>query len=534
MSTPEIVRDLLRPEAYPWRPDMVDRVETHVSWVFLAGDRVVKIKRPVDLGFVDHTTLEARRQSCEDEVRLNRRLTDGVYLGMVPIARENDELVVDGPGEPVEWATLMRRLPADRMLDALLETGAAPHDVAERLADRLVGFHQHGSPQCGGTPEQQANDAMSVVIDNLDELQPLMVERPFGAELGMIDAAVRTFVTEREDLLLQRARDGWIREGHGDLRAEHICLEQDGAVQVFDCVEFSKPLRCADVASDLAFLLMDLDRLGASRDDVGHVLVRYRDAGVDLPPALVGLYWIHRALVRAKVDAIRMAESNDDDDSALLGDVAGYLHTAVRHAIACRPAVIAMTGLSGTGKSTVARLLARVLGADVHRSDAVRKSLSGTQGPASSSWQSGIYSEAWSDATYDRMFELGAHSVTEGHPVILDAAFLDSDRCEEAATMAREHDVSFVLIETTCDEDVLLHRLEERAARKDDPSDADVAIYRQQQASIAEKPVRVPEGGVFASVDATPEQYIDLDPALIALRDAGVIMPRVSGEGLPD
>ena len=293
----EIIRDLHNPEAYPWRPDHVECIETHVSWVFLAGDRVVKIKRPVDLGFVDYTTIEARYRSCEDEFRLNAHLTSDVYLGTVPITRDDTRLVVDGAGEPVEWATLMRRLPAERMLDALIRADAAPEGWLDSLAARLVSFHRDAALVCDGIPEDQAAEATGVVIDNLDELQPLMRNRPFVVELELVDAAVRAFVDEQDDLLLARAREGWIREGHGDLRAEHVCLEADGAVQIFDCVEFSKALRCADVASDLAFLLMDLDRLGVPANDLDLVLQRYRDAGIDLPPALLGLYWIHRARI---------------------------------------------------------------------------------------------------------------------------------------------------------------------------------------------------------------------------------------------
>lgn len=527
MTTSYLADDLLRPEAYPWGPDHVERIETHISWVFLAGDRVVKVKRPVELPFVDHTTPEARRRSCENEARLNTRLTEDVYLGTVPITRGSGGHEVDGSGEPVEWATLMRRLPADRMLDELIAAGNLPEGWDDRLADRLVAFTRHASPQCDGAPEDLAAAAAGVVIDNVDDIQPLFHNRPFVAELGLISDAVRGFVRANGDLLLQRARDGWIREGHGDLRAEHICLDPDGRVQIFDCVEFSVEIRCADIASDLAFLLMDLDRLGVDPATADLIVDRYLAAGLELPGELLGLYWVHRALVRAKIAGIELAEVDEEDHPPLLASAAGYLHTAARHAVACEPVMIAMTGISGTGKSTVARQLARVLGADHHRSDVVRKQLAGREGQAASAWRSGLYGEGWTVATYARMAELGAEAIAAGRPVILDATFLDREQRDALAAMARHRAVPFMLVETACDEQVLVRRLEERAVRGDDPSDAGVAVMREQRAMLAEHPPGVPDGALVATIDTTPEGYVDLDPALIALRDAGIVTSRI-------
>jgi aminoglycoside phosphotransferase family enzyme/predicted kinase len=524
-----LVQDLRRPDAYPWRPECVELIETHISWVLLAGDRVVKVKRPVRLDFVDQSTPARRRAICEDEVRLNARLTDGVYLGVVPITRSSRGFEVDGDGEPVEWATLMRRLPAERMLDALIFGDEVPADLADRLADRLIPFHQEVARPCPGAFEQQATDATRVVIDNLDELRPLMQGRPFAVELGLIDAAVREFVASQDDLLLRRARAGWIREGHGDLRAEHICLDPDGAVQVFDCVEFSLDIRCADVASDLAFLLMDLDRLGIDAVVGERLVARYREAGLALPGELLGLYEVHRALVRAKVDAIRMAESDEDDDTAMLGDIAGYLHTAARRAIGCAPVAIAMTGLSGTGKSTVAGQLARVLGADWHRSDVVRKELAGVEGAAADAWGAGIYAQDVTGTTYERLIALGRASIDAGKPAILDGTFLDEGWRDAVAAMAREVGVPFLLVETVTDEAVLERRLEDRSRRGADPSDADVGVMRKQRAALADAPIAIPRGTLAVTIDTTPAGHVDLDPVLVALRAAGIVTGRITG-----
>lgn len=524
-----LIRDLTSPDAYPWRPATVDLIETHISWVFLAGDRVVKVKRPVALPFVDQTTVEARHQLCEDEVRLNARLTDGVYLGVVPVTHAGGRHAVDGSGEPVEWATVMRRLPHDRMLDALVAAGATPDDAMDRLADRLIPFHRDAAGPCPGDSAQQVEEATRVLLDNLDELAQLMEGRPFEIELAMIAEAERAFIAVKGDLLRRRATVGWVRDGHGDLRAEHICMEADGRVQVFDCVEFSQAFRCADVASDLAFLLMDLDRLGMPPDRSARLVERYRAGGIDLPADLLGLYWAHRALVRAKVGAIRMAESGEDDDTPMLVEVARYLHTAASRAIASEPVLVVMSGLSGTGKSTVARELARVLRADHHRSDEIRKARAGIEGSAREAFGEGVYQREMTAATYQRLLELGGAAIRAGRPVILDATFLDGRWRHAAAELARNRNVPMLLVETVTDDAVLEARLAVRAARRDDPSDADSDIMRHQRSRLARKPPGVPAEVLTATIDTTMEGYVDLDPALAVLREAGVLTPRISG-----
>ena len=487
-----LVDGLLRPEAYPWRPWAVELIQTHVSWVFLAGDRVVKVKKPVKYGFVDHTTLENRHRSCAEEVRLNRRLTDEVYLDVVPIVRDWAGYQVSAKGAPVEWATLMRRLPEEGMLDVLLAAGTLPARLGDRLAERLIPFHRDGAGPCAGPGYEVATTASAVVTDNLGELEPFS-DDPLGpVQLGLVADALQAFVADQADLLWDRAAASWIREGHGDLRAEHVCLEPDGAIQIFDCVEFSRSLRCADVASDLAFLLMDLERLGVP--EVAAALVaRYREAGFDLPDPLLRFYRAHRALVRAKVACLSRASFADRTARAGLAlEAADYLDLATAVAVTVRPTLIAMTGLSGTGKSTVAAALARALDATIFASDVVRKDLAGRSLPAPPAWGEGLYAPEQTEATYGRLWELGAETLSTGHTAILDATFLDERRRERLAAVARDAGVPLVLVETVCGEETAVGRILARAQHGDSRSDATVERPARRHPRLGGYPRRRP------------------------------------------
>ena len=523
-----LVEGLLCLDAYPWRPESVELVETHVSWVFLAGKRVVKVKKPVNYGFVDHTTPAARHRSCLNEVRLNRRLTEGVYLDAVPIVRDHAGYHVTAEGKPVEWATLMRRLPEEGMLDALLAAKKLPPRLHEWLASRLIPFHRDSAALCEGSTKDMAAATSMVVAENLTALEDF-AGQPLGpVQLGLVTDALCVFSAERANLLRERAASGWIREGHGDLRAEHVCLEPDGKLQIFDCVEFSRSLRCADVASDLAFLLMDLDRLGAQ--EVAAALTdRYRSAGMDLPEALLRFYKAHRALVRAKVACLSRAFADETGRKELAIGAANYLNLATAAALTVRPALIAMTGLSGTGKSTVAAPLAQALNAEIFASDIVRKELAGQISPASAAWEQGLYAPEQIEATYERLWELATQTLATGHPTILDATFLDEQRRERLAAVAQAAGTPLVLIETVCKEETALERLTVRTRRGDSPSDATVEIYRRQRAAAQASPSAMPRGAIHIVVDTDVDRPVHLEPVLTALHREAIIAARIPG-----
>jgi aminoglycoside phosphotransferase family enzyme/predicted kinase len=469
--------------------------------------------------------LTRRYQSCEDEVRLNRRLTEEVYLDVLPIVRTPAGCLVGGQGAPIEWATVMRRLPAAGMLEPLLRAGTVPPLLADRLAARLLPFHRTCAPVCGRSPATAAA-ATRIVTDNLDELSPFRAAPLGPVQLQLVAAAMRQFLVEHDDLLQQRAAAGWIREGHGDLRAEHICLEPNGVMQIFDCVEFNRDLRCADVASDLAFLLMDLTRLGAPQV-AATLFARYREAGLVRPTDLLRWYWAHRALVRAKVACFGVATASPGRAHQLTSEAADYLDLASTATLTVRPALIVMTGLSGTGKSTVARRLARALGARRFASDVVRKALAGFDGSAPAAWGKGIYRPELTRATYDQLFALAEDRLAMGEPVVLDATFLDPDQRAAAAAAASRHNVPLVLVETTCDEATVATRLAARTKHGQAVSDASFATYLRQRAAITASPPSVPPGAMHIRSDTEGPLPISLEGVWAALARQELVQPNV-------
>jgi aminoglycoside phosphotransferase family enzyme/predicted kinase len=521
-----LVEGLLKPAAYPWRPASVELIETHVSWLFFAGDRVVKVKRPVSFGFVDHRTVEQRRLSCDEEVRLNRRLTDGVYLGVTPIGLRAGKVTCGEEDGPVEWATLMRRLPASRMLDRLLAGGEAPDDLADRLARRLIPFHAQIAGRCGPGVTGDAAPLAAVLTDNLDELAQFGDSLLSHAELALIDEAVRDLLHEERPLLGQRAAD-WARDGHGDLRAEHVCLELDGRTQIFDCVEFSPAIRCADVASDLAFLTMDLRRLGAS-GTAEQLVARYRANGIDLPPRLMALYETHRALVRAKGACLTHVTAGHQRHPLVELEAERYLASALASGVTRSPALIAMTGVSGSGKSTVAATLARSLGLERISSDQIRDTLAGAEaGPAA--YGKGAYREEWTRRTYRELLHHCRAVIATGRIALADAAFLAAWQREDAAELARELGVPLLWVETVATDEVAERRLLDRQSGGHSDSDAGVEIRRRQLAAATRSPVPFPVASAHVVVDTSGTGSIDLDPVVETLRAVGALTARIPG-----
>jgi aminoglycoside phosphotransferase family enzyme/predicted kinase len=452
----------------------VEHIETHISHLFLCGDRVWKLKRAIRLNFLDFSTADRRRATCEREVALNRRTAPDIYLGVVPVTWDGKALALDGAGEPVDWLIVMRRFDQETLFHRLAERGALTRPLAAAFAEQVIAFHGAAQrcPDRGGaaTIRKNARD----IADNLRAMRADLFP-PADVE----DWARRIDVAfAGEAALLDRRRDaGLVRLCHGDMHLANICLI-DGRPALFDCIEFNDDIACIDVLFDLAFALMDLIAHGLP-EAANLVLSRYlsamRDfAGLVLMPAFLSL----RAAIRAM--AIGMAAAGDADVTR----ARGYMALALRSLDRPEPRLVAVGGLSGTGKSTLAAQVACGLapgaGAITVSSDVIRKRLMGVA--PEQHLPAEAYRGEVSARVYKRLFEDVAAALSAGQAVIADATFVrpqDRDRLRQLAAAAG---APFDGLWLEASADVLRGRV---AARRGDPSDADVRVLeRQMQADL--------------------------------------------------
>ena len=504
LNTNELIEALTKPDAYVGPVAEVEHLETHISLLFFAGTRVYKVKKSVDLGFLDFTTLERRKFYCDEEVRLNRRLSPEVYLGVVPIVVDDaGGLSVGGAGEPIEWAVAMQRLPAAAMLDARLEEGEVDYEMVRELAHLLAGFHSKSRTGEGVDSFGGPDAVAELVRTTLTELEPFAGEpdRPTDSglralsldRLRFMKESAETFLAKSRDLMEERVREGRIRDGHGDLHAGNICYRH-GEIAIYDCIEFSEAFRCSDVACDLAFLAMDLDYRGFHA--FAAFLVRQYQAHSADPKLgeLIGFYKQYRAVVRAMVACVTARELERDSDKFLakLAEARRYINLATSYALS--PCLVLMSGLPGSGKSTIARGLARPIHALIHRSDVRRKSLHQIPAPIpkQSGFSEGIYSPDQIKRTYSNLLESTLHDLRHGRSVIVDATFSKSDRREEFIRAAGELNVPTYVVETFAGEEATRTRLRKRAEDRHEPSSADFSVYLEARQRF-EPPNELPD-----------------------------------------
>jgi uncharacterized protein len=488
-----IVEAMKRPEMYPDHPRSVEVRQTHVSYAFIAGHYVYKIKKPVRFAFLDACTLTRRHQLCLDEVRLNRRLAPDVYLGVVPILMRRGEVVLgtasngaDAAATVVEWAVRMRRLGEDTMLDRMLAERRVSAPQIHAIAARLAAFHRAAATD-QGWKHGAAASIWRLVRGNIGELAIDCADAIAPDEQDELESFAHRVIELRWGLLNRRALSGRVCEGHGDLRCEHVSLAED-SVAIIDCVEFSEELRYVDIASDVGFLAMDLDRLGA-RGFSDELVGAYREASGDADlPLLIPLYKFHRALVRAKVEGLTSRDTGItlERRSAAAEAARRYIALALDFAHESRPALIVVCGVSGSGKSTVARRLADRLGFEWLRSDEVRKRLAGVAPTErlSDSYAAGAYSRDFTDKTYAALLAEAADRLQGGAGVIVDATFAARAYRAQALALAERAHVPVLFVECTASHDEIVRRLTARARRADEISDADVATYLRQRSEF--------------------------------------------------
>jgi hypothetical protein len=480
----DLIEGLLDAQAYPHPSRQIRLIETHISYVFLTGDFAYKLKKPVHLPFVDFSTLELRRRSCDDEVTLNRRLAEEIYLEVVPIGGTVREPRV-GATPAIEYAVKMVQFSPSMTLDRLIDDGQIQPQAITALAERIAAFHDDLNPLY----DQAGEDA---VLANLQSLSAA-IDATRRQRLKTVASWLQEQSRRLEPQRLQRRRGGFIRECHGDLHLGNL-LWIDGRILPFDCIEFSLALRSIDTLDEVAFLVMDL--MAHSRTDLAfEFLNRYLEKSGDYRGVcLLRYFMVHRALVRSYVHVLASKSGNTSELDPYLG-LANELTKEQA------PILFITHGFSGSGKTTVTdALIGRIPGIRV-RSDLVRKRLCGLQpGERSDSGiGTGLYTRSTSDATYRALADFAGIALEAGFDVIVDAAFLERARRRVFAAVAQRHEAGFCVLSMTADEALLRQRITQRQARGSDASEADTAVL-EYQLQYAE-PISEDEHGIVISVD---------------------------------
>lgn len=510
IERPQLVEAMLEPSFYAHAPRSVELRETHISWVFLAGDLAYKVKKPVVLPFLDYGTLPRRLEMCREEVRLNIRLAPQIYLGVVGIARRKDchYLTSDHDPAAIEYAVEMRRVAEDRSLAALAASDTLESPQVEAVASRLARFHAEA-------PVAPAGDrAVDTLVATLDENLTTLRETSEGTALagGRLEAAerfTRGFLAARREQLEARARAGLVRDCHGDLRAEHVIVPAHDKLYVYDCVEFSPALRQIDVAADIAFLVMDLTRLGCERSAL-QLIDGYRRAGGDPgDDPLLFFFAAYRAWVRAKVACLRALELGEQAPELRAREAEARELLGLGHRFAwCarKPLLLMICGVAGAGKTTLAERLAELSGWTHISSDLTRKRLAGITPTQRASEEQ--YSSGMTMRTYQEMGRAARNELERRGAAIVDATF--HRRSERAAfdDGLAEQSAPRLLVECKAPLQVLLTRAQERQLEHDRVSDAGAGVVQQQLAEL-EPFAEVPAGAQMPLVtEAPPDELV--------------------------
>ncbi|GFO66779.1 kinase [Geomonas limicola] len=446
-----------------------------------------KVKKPVDFGFLNFTTLDRRRFYCEEEVRLNRRLCPDIYLGVVELRQGQEGLRFEGTGTLVDYAVKMKRLPEERMLQRIVERGELALEQLDELARVIAAFHLEAArgphiDELGSVAAIRAN-----WTENFQQIAPYLGRTISRGDLAFIEQWIAEFLDTRQGLLQQRVAEGYIRECDGDLHLGNICLTD--RVCIFDCIEFNERFRYSDTAADVAFLLMDLDNLGHP-EFCEPFLQRYQETTGDHGlTEVLDFYRIYRAFVRGKVTSLRLSEELSEEEAGKLAAAANrYFRLARGYCLRERlaPMLIVTCGVMGSGKSALAGELCRDLGLTLLSSDRVRKALAG-RAPTErgkEGYGAGIYSPESSEATYRALLERAREELVRGHGVVVDATFRRRGDRAAFQALAESLGVPYHLVEIRCEREVLARRLRERSLDPSVVSDGRVEFLERQLAEF--------------------------------------------------
>jgi aminoglycoside phosphotransferase family enzyme/predicted kinase len=484
-SLERLIAFLEWPESYPHRPTEVRVIQTHISWVFIASPFVFKVKKQVNLGFLDFSTLEKRHYFCQREIELNRRLCPEIYLEAVPLYGTDSVFSFKPPGDIVEYAVKMKELPHGGFLSELLEKNVVGEKEIERVISVLHRFYQSETPtpeiEQWGTPEK-----LKISTDeNFAQVEQFAGKTISSAAFEALRHYTNQFYVVNERLFGERIQQHRILDCHGDLHLDHVHLTPE-ATTIFDCIEFNDRFRFIDIANDLAFLAMDFDFEG--RTDLGNLFLRNaaRELGDAGMLKIAIFYKCYRAFVRGKVESIQATEKETTNPGEHERQAARYFRLALRYAIAgSEPLILVVMGRVGAGKSTIAKRLADELDWPVFSSDEIRKTLAGISlnQRTPSKLREKIYSARMTRRTYKKLVEDGLGALKKNHGVILDATFSTRALRKFLRDESKKANVPIQFIELEVGPNEIKKRLKLRDEKTAQASDARLEDFEKLDAA---------------------------------------------------
>lgn len=513
-SLDSLIHTLSDPTIYPGSPESLQIIQTHISVIFIAGEFVYKIKKPCDFGFLDFTTLEKRRYFCSQEVKLNSRFSENIYLGVKKICDDGAKLNFDGKGKEIEVAVWMRRIPHDRIMLGMLDHDEITPDILDRLADRIAYFHSRADTGPAIASFGSAEVISQNLKENFDQTISYIGRTLDQATHAEISLLAHDFLKTQADLFRERMLRGFIRDCHGDLHLDHVVILN--GIMLFDCIEFNDRFRFGDTAADLGFLLMDLDYRGYPSYS-RRIAEEYASVSGDYQVLnLLGFYKAYRAFVRGKVLSFALSEPEigESEKDVITRDAIAYFrlsHACLRSPSS--PILIITLGLTGTGKSHLAVRLGERLGVEPLRSDIFRKRLFGLSALSHQldNYGAGIYTPKTTELIYKALFEKTGSALDRGESVIIDASFICRRHRMQAKDLASRKSARFMIVECVAPASVVKERLERRAMLSNEPSDGRWETFISQQADF--EPIRDDERNYLRLWNSTE----DLNPFLTSL-----------------
>lgn len=505
---------LLHPAVFPHPVEELQLVETHISWVVLTGDTVYKIKKPVNLGFLDFSTLEQRKYFCQRELDLNCRFSQGLYLELVSITGSADSPHIGGNGDIIDYAVKMRQFDNEQLADHLAKKGQLRSDHIRAIAKTLAGFHQSLPAIEPQSPLGSAEDLFAAAQENFSQIAAYPLPGNSRETLDKLEEWTTEIYRRSLPLLQQRRQAGYVKDCHGDCHLGNIVMIK-GEATLFDCIEFNDSFRVRDTMAEAAFLSMDLCARGLAEQSqlFLNTYLEYRGDYSGLP--LLSLLRCYFAVVRAKVDLLRIpAEGHKAVTSSTHPDFFHYIDLAERFTRKPSPIIVLMHGLSGTGKSWLAERVATKINAIRIRSDVERKRLFSNDAAPSSTTE--LYSKQASQRTFDHLHDLSQTIVNAGFNCIVDATFLNKAVREPFIQAAYERQIPIFIMHCRARESTIVRRLQQRAIDGSDPSDADIDVYRQQKTKVDAFTSR--EQAWVIDVDTEEQNCVDLAVAQLAMR----------------